>query len=66
MWDHTILVQPLQAREVPVLPWWERTILLIQMHVLGLFLFLNRVLSFFLWSTLVNQNLKGTLVLIQL
>ena len=46
MWDHFIYVLPLQAREVPVLPWWERTILLIQMHVQGLFLFLNRVLSF--------------------
>ena len=66
MWDHIIYVQPLQAREVPVLPWWERTILLRQMHVLGLFLFLNRVLSFFRWSTLVNLHLKFTLVLIQL
>ena len=66
MWDHSIYVQPLQAREVPVPPWWERTILLIQMLVQGLFLFLNRVLSFFLWSTLVNPNLKGTLVLILL
>ena len=28
--------------------------------------FVNRVLSFFLWSTLVNPNLKGTLVLILL
>ena len=65
MRDHIIYVQPLQAREVPVHPWWERTILLIQMHVQGLFLFLNRMLSFFLWSTLVNPNLKGTLVLIQ-
>ena len=65
MWDHTILVQPLQAREVPVPPWWERTILLIQMLVQGLFLFLNRVPSFFLWSTLVTPNLKGTVVLIQ-
>ena len=36
MWDHIIYVLPLQAREVPVLPWWERTILLIQMHVQGL------------------------------
>ena len=34
--------------------------------VTGLFLFLNRVLSFFLWFTLVNPNLKGILVLIQL
>ena len=66
MWDHSIYVQPLQAREVPVLPWWERTILLIQMLVQGLFLFLHRMLSFFLWSTLVNPNLKGTLVLILL
>ena len=65
MWDHIIHVQPLLAREVPVLPWWERTILLTQMHVQGLFLFLNRVLSFFLWSTLVSPNLKGTLFLIQ-
>ena len=66
MWDHIIHVQLLLAREVLVLPWWERTILLTQMHVQGLFLFLNRVLSFFLWSTLVNPNLKGTLVLILL
>ena len=66
MWDHIILVQPLQAREVPVPPWWERTILQLQILVQGLFLFLNRVFSFFLWSTLVNPNLKGTLVLIQL
>ena len=36
------------------------------MHMLGLFLFLDRVLSFFLWSTLVNPNLMSTLVLIQL
>ena len=28
-------------------------------------LFLNREPSFFLWSTLVNPNLKGTVVLIQ-
>ena len=66
MWDHIIYFQPLQAREVPVPPWWECTSLLIQMLVQGLFLFLNRVLSFFLWSTLVNPNLKGALVLIQL
>ena len=59
MWDHSIYVQPLQAREVPVPPWWESTILLIQMLVQGLVLFLNRVPSFFLWSTLVNPNLKG-------
>ena len=38
----------------------------IQILLQGLALFLNRVLSFFLWSTLVNPNLKGTLVLIQL
>ena len=66
MWEHIMHDQPLPAREVPVPPWWERTILLIQMLVQGLFLFLNRVLSFFLWSTLVNPNLKGTLVLILL
>ena len=39
MWDDSIYVLPLQAREVPVPPWWERTILLIQMLVQGLFLF---------------------------
>ena len=66
MWEHIMCVQPLQAREVPVLLWWERTILLLQILVQGLFLFLNRVPSFFLWFTLVNPNLKGTLVLIQL
>ena len=31
----------------------------------GLALFLNREPSFFLWSTLVNPNLKGTVTLIQ-
>ena len=66
MWEHIMHVQPLQAREVPVLLWWEPTILLIQILVQGLFLFLNRVPLFFLWSTLVNPNLKGTVVLIQL
>ena len=60
MWEHIMHVQPLQVREVPVLFWWERTILLLQILVQGLFLFLNRVSSFFLWSTLVNPNLKGT------
>ena len=34
-------------------------------HVQGLALFLNREPSFFLWSTLVNPNLMGTVVLIQ-
>ena len=66
MWEHIMHVQPLPAREVPVPLWWERTILLLQILVQGLFLFLNRVPSFFLWSTLVNPNLKGTMVLIQL
>ena len=42
--------------------WWELSITDVQ----GLFLFLNRVPSFFLWSTMVNPNLKGTMVLIQL
>ena len=65
MSEHIIHVQPQEAREVPVPLWWERTILLLQILVQGLFLFLNRVLSFFLWSTLVNPNLKGTLVMIQ-
>ena len=50
----------LPAREVLVLHWWEPTILSIQIHVQGLALFLNREPSFFLWSTLVNPNLMGT------
>ena len=58
--------QLLLVREVLVLLWREPTILQIQILVQGLVLFLNRVLSFFLWSTLVNPNLKGTVVLIQL
>ena len=66
IWEHIMHVQLLLVREVLVPPWWERTVLLLQMLVQGLFLFLNRVLSFFLWSTLVNPNLKGTLVLILL
>ena len=65
MWDHIIYVLPPQAKEMPVLPWWERKILLIRMHVQGLF-FLNRVPSFFLWSTLVHPNLMGKMVLILL
>ena len=44
----------------------EPTILPIQILVQGLELFLNREPSFFLWSTLVNPNLKGTVVLILL
>ena len=36
-----------------------------QKLVQGLFLSLNRVLTFFLWSTLVNPNLKGTVILTQ-
>ena len=66
MRDHIIHVQPLQAREVQVLLWREPTILLIQIFVQGLVLFLNRVPLFFLWSTLVNPNLKFTVVLMQL
>ena len=41
----------------------EPTILLIQFLVQGLVLFLNRVPSFILWSTLVNRNLKDIVVL---
>ena len=66
MWEHIMHVQLLQVREVLVPLWREPTILLLQILVQGLFLFLNRVPSFFLWSTLVNPNLKGTVVLIQL
>ena len=58
--------QLLPATEVLVPLWREPTILLLQILVQGLFLFLNRVPYFFLWSTLVNPNLKGTVVLIQL
>ena len=58
--------QLLLVREVLVLLWREPTILLLQILVQGLALFLNRVPSFFLWSALVNPNLKGTVVLIQL
>ena len=58
MWEHIMHDQLLLAREVLVLLWREPTILLIQILVQGLALFLNRVLSFFLWSTLVNPNLK--------
>ena len=66
LWEHIMHDQPRPAREVPVPLWWERTILLFQILVQGLFLFPNRVPSFLLWSTLVNPNLKGTMVLIQL
>ena len=45
--------------------WREPTMPLMQTLVQGLFLFLNREPSFFLWSTLVNPNLKGTMVLKQ-
>ena len=65
MWEHILRAHPLPAREVLVLPWWEPTILSIQILVQGLALFLNRVPSFFLWSTLVNPNLMGTVVLTQ-
>ena len=62
---HPVRGQLLPAREVQVLPWREPTILSIQILVQGLALFLNREPSFFLWSTLVNPNLKGTVTLIQ-
>ena len=65
MWEHIMRAQLLPAREVLVLPWREPTILSIFILVQGLGLFLNREPSFFLWSTLVNPNLKGTVVLIQ-
>ena len=64
MWEHTLCAQPLPAREVLVLPWWERSILPTQILVQGLALFLNRVPSFFLWSTLVSPNLLGTVILV--
>ena len=53
--------QLLLAREMLVVLWREPTILPIQItnH------FLNRESSFFLWSSLVNPNLKGMVVLIQ-
>ena len=66
IWEHIMHDQLLLAREVPVLLWREPTILLMQILVQGLALFLNRVPLFFLWSTLVNPNLKGTVVLTQL
>ena len=66
MWEHIMHDQPLPAREVPVPLWWEHTILLLQILVQDLLLLLNRVPSFFLWSTLVNPNLKGTMAFIQL
>ena len=65
MWEHIMRAQLLLAREVLVLPWREPTILSIQILVQGLAPFLNREPQFFLWSTLVNPNLKGTVVLIQ-
>ena len=65
MWEHILCAQLLPAREVLVPSWWEHTILSIQILVQGLALFLNREPSFFLWFTLVNPNLKGTVILIQ-
>ena len=65
MWEHILCAQLQPAREVLVLPWREPTILSIQILVQGLALFLNREPSFFLWSTLVNLNLMGTVLLIQ-
>ena len=35
MWEHIMRAQLLPAREVPVLPLWERTILLVQILVQG-------------------------------
>ena len=65
MWEHILCAQLLPAREVLVPPLREPTILSIQILVQGLALFLNREPSFFLWSTLVNPNLMGTVTLIQ-
>ena len=65
MWEHILCAQLLPAREVLVPPWREPTILLIQVLVQGLALFLNREPPFFHWSTLVNPNLMGTVILIQ-
>ena len=64
MWEHTLCAQPQPAKEVLELSWWERTILPTQILVRGLALFLNRVHSFFLWSTLVSPNLLGTVILV--
>ena len=36
MWEHILCAQLLPAREVLVLPWWQPTILSIQIHVQGL------------------------------
>ena len=66
MWEHNMHDRLLLVREVPEPLLREPTILSIQILVQGLALFLNRVPSFFLWSTLVNPNLKGTMVSIQL
>ena len=65
IWEHIMRDQLLPAREVLVLFWREPAILSIQFLVQGLALFLNRVPSFVLGSTLVNPNLMGTVVLIQ-
>ena len=64
MWEHIMRDQLQPAREVLVLLWREPTILSIQILVQGLALFLNREPSFFLWSTLVNPNLLGTVILV--
>ena len=56
MWERVLHDQLLQAREVPVPPWWVRTILLLQILVQGLALFLNCEPSFFFWSTLVGHG----------
>ena len=62
-WEHIMCAQLLPTREVQVPPWREPTILSIQILVQVLALFLNR--SFFLWSSLGNQNLTGLVTLIQ-
>ena len=64
MWEHILCAQLQPAREVPVPPLREPTVLSIQILVQGLALFLNRESLFFLWSSLVNPNLMGTVTLI--
>ena len=59
MWEHIMRDQLLPAREVPVPPWREPTILSIQIPVQELFLFLNRVPLFVLWSTLSIQTRRA-------
>ena len=65
MWEHILFAQLLLAREVLVPPQREPTILLVPILEQGLAHFLNFEPSFFVWSTLVNPNLMGTVTLIQ-